>query len=324
VEAHVSARLAWLQAWRDAYPRWSPWVLGLLDGAGDVRAAAPLARRRRGPLVQVRCLGHTTLDRSPIISRTADDADELADAVVTALGSLRRPWTMHLRQLPTGDAFTLHLASRLPAVEVRAAEERPVVLVKGPLEGRRVTSRNLRQAEAKARNRISRAGLAFDVRWLTDFGEIAPRIPEIRSVHRARDLQLRGHSLLDDREEGPFWAALLHRHRELLELLEVRLDGELGAYVLWIRNGGARLVLDNRVSPRWTTYSAGLIANNVALRAAAADPAIDVLDWGTGVQRYKLQSANKVVPHEQLQGWSSPATRRALMARRRVAYRAGS
>lgn len=138
-------------------------------------------------------------------------------------------------------------------------------------------------------------------------------------MHRARDVQLRGVSLLDDRWEGNYYDTLLRRHLDKLDLLEIRLEGELAAYLLWIRNGRTRLVFDNRVAPRWTDYSAGVIANNVALRAAAEDPSIRVLDWGSGVQRYKLQSANKVVAHERLLAWSSSATRRALAARRTLA-----
>jgi hypothetical protein len=137
-------------------------------------------------------------------------------------------------------------------------------------------------------------------------------------VHYARDLQLRGRSALDDPIEGRFYDAVFRRHLDALELLELRFAGELGAYLAWIRNGSARLVLDNRVAPGWTDYSAGLIANVTALRAAAADPAIDVLDWGSGVQRYKLQAATTVVPQLRLHAWSSAGLRRALAARRRV------
>jgi hypothetical protein len=112
-------------------------------------------------------------------------------------------------------------------------------------------------------------------------------------------------------------------HLDLLDLLEIRLEGELAAYLLWIRNGPTRLVFDNRVAPRWTNYSAGAIANNVALREAAEDPSIKVLDWGSSLQRYKLQSANKVVTHTQLLAWSSSVTRRALAARRTLLAVAG-
>jgi hypothetical protein len=316
VDAHVSVRLPWLRAWQETHPRWRPWVLALRDDRGELRAVAALARRRRAGLVQVRCLAHDALDRAPIVSRTADDACELADAFVHAMQRLGRPWWMCLSQLPEGDAFAATLSRRLATVVTRPGADRPIVLLDDNHQPARVISRNLRKAEAKARNRIARAHLDCEERWITDARTIAERFSEIRSVHRERDLDLRHMSLLDDPLERAFYDALLHRHLELLELFELRLQKELAAYVLWIRNRAARLVLDNRVAPRWKRYSAGLIANIAALRTAASDPTINVLDWGTGSQRYKLESANKVVPHVELLAWSSGAVRSALAIRR--------
>ena len=314
---HVSARLSWAQAWRDADPRARPWVLGLRGPGGDLRALAMLSMSRRAGVAQIRCLGHAVLDRAPIVSRGAADAHDLAEALAAELRALRRPWTLHLRQLPVGDAFAGALARRLVAVDSLPDGQRPLTLVTGDAARTPIVSRNLRKTEARARNRIARAGLACDIGWVCDGRQIALRMPEIRSVHRARDVQLRGYSTLDDPVEGAFYDALFGRHLDALELLEVRLDGQLAAYLVWIRNREARLVLDNRVAPRWTDYSAGIIATNTALRAAAADPAIEVLDWGSGVQRYKLQAATVVIAQHQLHAWSSLPLRRVLHARRR-------
>jgi Acetyltransferase (GNAT) domain len=321
VGAHVATRLAWLQAWRDAYPQWQPWVLATSDGDGELRAAAPLARRRQAGLVRVRCLGHTELHQAPIVSVTTIDAEELASRLAAALQELRRPWTLHLRQLPVGDPFAQALSQRLPVVEIGPAAHRPVMELEPDADPRRVVSRNLRKAEARARNKIARAGLDFELRWITEPSAVAARFAEIRSVHRARDLQLRGRSLLDDESESAFYDCLLRRHLPALELLEARLDGELAAYLLWIRNDGARLVLDNRVAPRWSAFSAGLIANNAALRTAAEDPSVERLDWGVGVQRYKLQSSNRLIAHEELLAWSSRRTRWASAGRDVVRHR---
>jgi hypothetical protein len=314
----VSARLAWMEASREAYPDWSAWMLGVSGDDAELRGLAALARRQRAGVVQIRCLGHAVLDRAPIVSRSERDARELAGILAAEFQALHRPWTLCLRQLRPGDPFTQELRSRLPVAELVPDAQRPIVR----LEGSRVArlSSNLRGAERRARNLIARDGLDCQIRWIGDAAEIARRVPEIRAVHRARDLQLRSVSALDDPEEGVLWDALFRRHLERLEVLEVRLRGELAAYLAWIPYGRARLVLDNRVAPRWTAYSAGLIANNIALRTASADPAIDVLDWGAGVQRYKLQSATTVVAHERLYAWSSAALRQLLAARRRVAF----
>jgi hypothetical protein len=318
VGAHVSARLGWLQAWRDADRRWRPWVLGLRTPGGDLRALAALGVRRHAGITQIRCLGHDVLDRAPIVSRSGTDARELALALAGELGRRPGPWCLQIRQLPRDDAFAAALSAWLPAVSLQPDSERPITHVDGGLDDHRLVSRNLHKAEARARNRIARANLECTVDWLRGGPEIARRLPEVRAVHYARDLQLRGRSGLDDPVEGRFYDSVFRRHLDALELLEIRFEGELGAYLAWIRNGSARLVLDNRVAPRWTAYSAGLIANVTALRAAAADPGIDVLDWGSGIQRYKLQAATAIVSQQRLHAWSSPGLRRALAARRRL------
>ena len=314
--ANVSARLPWMLAWLESHPGWEPWVLGLSGDDGELRAVAPLARRRTGLLLRILCPGHEGLDYCPTVARTTDDAVVLAEAVVGRLQALKRPWALHVRQLPAGSVFGGTLAKHLVA-EIKHGADRPVVLLGGGTDRDDHVSRNQRRAEAKARNRMRDAGLDLRQTWITDGAAIAERMPEIRAVHRARDVQLRGASLIDGRE-GPFYDALIRRHLHRMELLEVRLDNELAAYVLWIRNDGTRLVFDNRVAPRWTHYSAGLIANNEALRTAAADPRITCLDWGAGVQRYKLSSATKVIAHEQLYAWSSQRLRRVGQLRRRI------
>ncbi len=229
---HVSARLSWAQAWRDADPRARPWVLGLRGPGGDLRALAMLSMSRRAGVAQIRCLGHAVLDRAPIVSRGAADAHDLAEALAAELRALRRPWTLHLRQLPVGDAFAGALARRLVAVDSLPDGQRPLTLVTGDAARTPIVSRNLRKTEARARNRIARAGLACDIGWVCDGRQIALRMPEIRSVHRARDVQLRGYSTLDDPVEGAFYDALFGRHLDALELLEVRLDGQLAAYLV--------------------------------------------------------------------------------------------
>jgi hypothetical protein len=316
--AGVSARLPWLQAWRESHPAWDSWVLALQDGAGEIRAIAPLARRRRTGRIEVQTIGHPG-DRCPVVYRSAGDADELAAEVASALRRSLRPWRLYLPQLPAGCPFATGLVRRLRTVRIEDGALRPIVMLGGCPELRTVLSRNLERAESKARNRIARAGVRLDQTWLAGSEVEASLLEEIRRVHRARDIQLRGFSALDDRVEGGFYDSLIRRHLDHLDVLEIRLDRELGAYLIWIRNGGVRAVLDNRVSPRWTEFSAGLIANNVALRAAAGDPDVGILDWGAGVQRYKLQSANKVIPHQQLIAWSTSLHQRAGTARRAVA-----
>ncbi len=317
LSASYGSRVPSLEAWRESHPEWRSWVLGVLDDAGGLRAVAPLALRQRVGLVRIRFIG----DQCPLVFRSDGDALDLAKALASALRNLHRPWSMDLHQLPSGSAFTDSLSRQLKVVEIHPGADCPLVLVDGIRDPREILSRNLRAAEAKARNRIKRDGLVLETRWIAEPWAIAERMPEVLSVHRARDLQLRGASPLDDPQYKAYYAAHVRRHLDQLELLEIRLDGELSAYLLWLRDGATRVVLDNRVAPCWTSHSAGLIANNMALRQAATDPLVEVLDWGPGPQRYKLQSANKVLAHERLLAWSSRSLRRAGTARRMVARR---
>jgi len=309
VTANISARRPWMLAWRESHSDWEPRTLGLFGDDGELRAIAPLVRRRQAGLLQIRCLGHTGLDHCPVLGRTAEDAVDLADAVAGWLDRLRWPWKLNLPQLPAGSVFAARLIQRLAVATSAAGVDRPVVILGAEPDRDSHVSRNQRQAEVKARNRASHAGLSLQQAWITDPSTIADRMTEVRAVHRARDLQLRGTSGLDDPDEGRFYDALVRRHLDRMELLEIRLDGDLAAFVLWIRQDGVRLVFDNRVAAGWTNYSAGLIANNEALRTAVADPGVVCLDWGAGVQRYKLSSCNKVFPHEQLTAWSSRTVR---------------
>lgn len=318
--ADVGARTPWLQAWAESHPQWRPRIMALPDGPSEIAAVLPLAEQRRPAFTEIRLLG----DHCSLVCRSDQSASALADGLLRRLRALGRPWSLQLGALPSDSAFTELLVRELRAVRVEPGAQRPMVVLEGRTDPAQVMSRNLRKAEAKARNRLAGSGLQVTRRWLTGRTELEPRLAEIRSVHRERDLQLRRSTALDDARESAFYDALLRRHLDQMDLLELRVDGELAAFVIWIRNGPVRTVLDNRVAPRFMNYSAGLLANNIALRAAAADPEVETLDWGPGVQRYKLQSANLVIGYKQLSAWSSPLTRRAVAAGRRVRGRVPS
>lgn len=126
VAAHVSSRLPWMQAWRTSHPEWRPWILAFLDG-GEIRAVAPLARRQRAGIVEVRCIGHTGLDHSPVVCRTARDAVTLAEHLADGLHRLAGPWALDLVRLPSDSAFTGALTRQLRVSEVRSDTLRPIV-----------------------------------------------------------------------------------------------------------------------------------------------------------------------------------------------------
>jgi CelD/BcsL family acetyltransferase involved in cellulose biosynthesis len=308
----VTSRRPWLQAWVDCYPDWQPWLV-LVEDDGELVAVAPLARRRRGGLEQVVGLGHGPTDHLRLPARDDAAADALAAAVGTRLGSR---WTLRVEQLPCADPVVERIVSLLRArgavAELRSGEGMPTVEVTSR-DLNSYLSKNTRKALAKIANRLERDGLQPDLRWTREPAQVRALLPELAAVHRARDEALGRRSDHADQRAARFYAEVIGRHadRGEVDLLTVRLRGELAAFVCGFTDGTALRSWDNRLAPAWSSYSAGRIANTEALRHVVASPDYDELDWMQGEEPYKLQSATQVVPTTDLYAWSSPAVRQA-------------
>jgi CelD/BcsL family acetyltransferase involved in cellulose biosynthesis len=298
----------WLESWTRAFPRWEPWVLTLLAG-DEPLAVAPLTRRRGRSGVEVVSMGASQLNESPVVARDELGVAGLAASIAHALESLDSPWSLRLPQLPTGSPLTSALQEYLAPTVVKPGSPRPVMRLDRSHAPARMLSSNTRSALAKARNRVEREGHRLQFEWVGEWARIRELLPEIMSIHRARDLELRGMSLLDDPEEADFYQQVLVRHAELWRVLVVRIDEALAGYAICLADRRTLRVWDNRVSPYWRRYSAGLIANAEVVVSAAGDPAFDEVDWGCGVQRYKASMSNQVVQAETLQAWSSATLR---------------
>ena len=57
------------------------------------------------------------------------------------------------------------------------------------------------------------------------------------------------------------------------------------------------------MAPEWRRLSAGTLANAEVVRASHADPGIDVVDWGAGVQRYKMSGGATLQQAQTLRVW---------------------
>ena len=304
----VTARRTWLQAWVDTHSAWEPWVV-LAEADGELLAAAPLARRRAG-LLQVVLLGHGPTDDARLPARTPEAAVAVAQAVAA---ELRRggPWRMRFQQLPADDLVTAALVEALPAADVRPGQGMPLVETVGS-DPDAYLSKNSKKALAKIRNRLRDRDLEPLLRWVTDADEVIALIPELMRVHRERDLALGRRPDHDDPASAAFYREVISRHARSgeIDLLTLRLDGDLAAYVCAFRDGRTLRSWDNRLAPRWADLSAGRLANTEALRHVVASEHYDALDWMRGEESYKLQTATRVVPTADLQAWSSPSLRR--------------
>jgi hypothetical protein len=306
--APVTARRPWQQTWTAAHPQWEPWLL-TAGTPEHLEAVAPLARATRGPLTRIVALGHGTADDVRWPARTPAAADRLADGMASLLAG-QGGWALLAEQLPAGDPVVGRLLDRLPHSRTLPGQAMPMVVV-GDRDLNHYLSRNARQAESKARNKLTRAGRTLSERWVQDPAAVARAVPAMSAVHQARDAQLGRISDHVDPARAAFYREVLvdHAARGELDLLLVEIDGDLAAYVAGFRDGRCLRVWDNRVSPTWGEYSAGRLANHAAIRRVVTGDDYDVLDWMRGEEAYKLSSATTVVPTCQLEAWSSRATR---------------
>lgn len=299
------ARRRWLQSWAEAFPEWAPWTLAWLDGS-EVRAVAPLARRRRPWGLEVATMGGGALQESPVAACDDDALVSLGVGIGAALRALNRPWRLTL-ELPKVSILACVLTAELPVSTVYAGYRRPILRFNGDdLSPKQLLGRNTYSALAKARNRIGREGHSLEVGW----EPIREALPEVVTVHRDRDLELRGATM--DARELRFYHQVIERHAGFWRLLTVRIDGSLAAYALCLKDRDALRVCYNEVAPGWRRYSAGLIANAELVLRAASDPSVGEVDWGGGEQRYKLSLSNTVIDAQVLTAWSSPVLRAAL------------
>jgi CelD/BcsL family acetyltransferase involved in cellulose biosynthesis len=322
---HVHAELGvsllagrrWLESWTRAFPRWEPWVLTLLAD-DEPLAVAPLIRRPGRSGVEVVSMGAGQLNESPVVARDELGVVGLAASIAHALENLGSPGSLRLPQLPTGSPLTAALQEHLAPTVVELGSPRPVMRLDPRQPPPPLLSANTRSALAKARNRVEREGHRLRLDWVREWGKIRELLPEIMSIHRARDLELRGMSLLDDPQEADFYQQVLVRHAELWRVLAVWIDEALAGYAICLADRRTLRVWDNRVSPDWRRYSAGLIANAEVVVGAASDPAFDEVDWGCGVQRYKASMSNQVMQAETLGAWSSTTLRARQSLTRRL------
>jgi CelD/BcsL family acetyltransferase involved in cellulose biosynthesis len=159
--------------------------------------------------------------------------------------------------------------------------------------------------------RLEKGGHVVEQTWTEDAADIEQALPEIARVHRARG-ESQAHRIdHDDPRAAAFHREVISRHAMagLVHLFTLRIDGDLAAFVVGIRDGATLRVWNNRLNPAWAHVSAGRVANAAAVRLVVDDTRFTALDWMRGVEPYKLSSATEVIATEQLRAWSSRSAR---------------
>ena len=315
----VTARRPWLSVWLRCYPQQEPVALVVEDADGRLEGAALLARRRQMGLTQVVAMGHGPSDETRLPVRSGAAAEELGRALAEFLTSLPQSWRLLLRHLPQDDPVITHLADRLRHVQVAPGSVSPVTRFNTDRSLKAYVSRSHYQEVKRMRNRILREGLGIDIAHLRKGSDVAAVLDEVETLCRARDVQVRGWSALENTAAGRFFhhVVLDHADRGEVELTTLRLDGQLAAYALCFRDGGAYRLWNCRVAPAWLRYGAGRLANNAALEHALSDPDSTAFDWMRGDEGYKQSMANHTEQAQDVVAWSSLMVRVVTDAPRR-------
>jgi CelD/BcsL family acetyltransferase involved in cellulose biosynthesis len=308
--APVTARLPWLLTWIDHHPAWEPWTVTVRRDAGSkLVAAALLATRRHGPVVNVVLLGHGPSDRAHLPAMDADASRRLALAIARALRMLRRPWRLHLRQLPAADPTVLELARLVPRSRVVSGYGSPTVRFGDDRRLAAYTSRNFRSQANHKWNQLTRDGADPSLLATRDPAEIERYLPVLRRIAQGRDREIAGQSPFDDAGYHRFFDDLILRHarRGEVELVALLAHGDVAAYSVAFLDGGAYRQWNKHLNPDWADFRPGHVLDARLLARTLADPEMCELDWMAGTEAYKLRTATDVADACGLLAWSSPA-----------------
>jgi CelD/BcsL family acetyltransferase involved in cellulose biosynthesis len=304
--APASARWAAIRTGMMHEPSARPWCVLVRSGPVMVAAAMAVADLHYGTW-SVRSATHPD-EPGWLAAVDAEAGDALAAALAHSLQRLRLPWKLEWRHLPAGDPTLATLCRLLrPSTMVPGASD-PQLLFDADTRMLGCLSRNTRSAVSRARKRIEAAGMHEAMDWMRDAAEIEACLDPIVDIHQRRNRQLRGVAGLDDPHKRALFEDTVRAQAGAgrARLLTLRLDGRLAAYALCFEASGRLHVYSNMASPDWLQFSPGTIANAELVTAASRDPRIRAVDWGPGLQRYKLSGARLHIEQLcHLRAWSS-------------------
>ncbi|MEO6205203.1 MAG: GNAT family N-acetyltransferase, partial [Mycobacteriales bacterium] len=255
--APITARVPWLRAWAGATQD-LPVLVIAHSGAGPT-AAAPLAVRRRGPVMEVLAWGHQDSDQVSLPARTPADAGELARALHAYLRGLRRPWTLRVEQLPVADGAGRALARTLPRAALSEGDVSPRTVFGQERTLAQHLSRNGRRSALQASNRLSAASLDPQIGYWRSPDDVGRHLVDLEGLRRRRDHALGRPSAMDDPARRAFYRTVVLGAAAAgeLELATLHVDGRLAAYdVCFIDRGWLRL-WDGRIEPDLAHYGVG-------------------------------------------------------------------
>jgi hypothetical protein len=319
-ETFAPSTMRWplLESWLRYNPKAEP--IGILIWNDQVLVAAALLALQHGKgfckITKIGVLGEPYC----LSARDQFSSDLLGEGVINVLHSIKKPWILYLTDLPDADPVARAINTRLKLSDISIFSNSPQLRFDRESGLIPYLSPNTRSAVAKAKNRIKRDGLMMDMQWWTEACQIEKLLDEIVHVHRERNRQKRGLALLDDPVAAAFFreTVLNYAKAKRIRLLTLRLAGSLAAFAIGILDRDMLWMYANLVSPNWLRYSAGTIINAEVVRWACRVPSIKAVNWGAGIQRYKMSGNVMLTPSIKLMAWSSWPIRLAWLGRNTI------
>ncbi|PRY18229.1 GNAT family N-acetyltransferase [Kineococcus rhizosphaerae] len=173
-----------------------------------------------------------------------------------------------------------------------------VPVVERPGEGQQLVSAGVRKNLRKTANRLAADGVRAEVTISEDPARFAAVLPELETAYRDRDAVHGIACALDTPQGRRTWWSRLQALGNLgrRELAELRLDGELAAYVVGVPGAQRYGIFEGRFVTRWARYSPGRVLEHAVLQHAFTDPDVQVVDWMTGVAPETLLTVSRFEP----------------------------
>jgi CelD/BcsL family acetyltransferase involved in cellulose biosynthesis len=269
-------------------------------------------------------IGHATSDRTCLPARDPAAAQALAEAVAGSSRSWRRPWRVRLEQLPLADPVAQLLAARLPGGAVVEGDACAVLDFDQGRDADTYERKSFRRNLRGGRNRLDRDGREWTIRRIDDPLAIEAALDDILALRRARDHNLGRRSDVDDLAGERRWRELVRAHASAggAEVVELSVDGALGAYAIAFLDRGRYRLWDARIASDLRRYNLGHLVAQELLHSALVHEDIDELDLGRGAQEDKRMLASRLEERSDLVAASSAWARLILDAPGRLRWRA--
>ncbi len=303
----------WLTTW---YRTWGarPVVLAVEVGDEPVGLAC-LAVRWSGPVRTIVLAGHGPSDYGRLPARDGAAA-ALGRAVLSWLAGMHGPWRLEFSQLPVGDPVAAVLLAGLTSARLVEDQASPALRLDGERDPAALFPAKVLRELRRGRARLADAGAVGRIECASTPSALGPLLPEVVALHRERDHAVGRRSDLDPRRRREFYLDALTALAEAgqLEIWTLRVEAELAAFFVGVRDGNVYRIVDGRMGARWRTASTALILRVELITALLADPSIVEVDYMRGVLHHKMQDATHVVAAERLLAESSVTIARALGA----------